>query len=270
MTFLEQEFVTDLSQGERREIDLVARVPKRNGELEMILIHVELESRREPDFPQRMFAYYVLLRRRHRLPVLPIVVYVTGGKGHGQWEWYREDVLSESVLTFRYRRLRLKAFNALEAAQSDDPLVCALAVLMDRRGADPAVLKAASLQGVGRSSLDEARQWMLANIVDSYLPLTGAALRRYEQLLVREEYQMAGRLDYYAWRDQMRNEGREEGTIQAKQEDIVAVLRARFTPIPDELAQRIRAIAAPEALNALLIRAATATSLDEVRAALPN
>jgi hypothetical protein len=81
---------------------------------------------------------------------------------------------------------------------------------------------------------------------------------------------MAGRLDYYAWRDQMRSEGREEGTIQGKQESIVSVLRARFTPVPEELAQRIRTIAAPEVLEALLAHAATATSLDDVQAALPD
>src|SRR5947209_20108697 len=118
---------------------------------DLLRVHVELQARPAPDFPLRMFRYYTLLRQRHGLPVLPIVVYITGGTGRSRWEWYREAVLSETVLWFRYRRLRLKALKAEEAVRSDEPLVCALAVLMARRGADPAILKVQSLEGIRRS-----------------------------------------------------------------------------------------------------------------------
>jgi hypothetical protein len=163
--FLEQEMATDFPQGRHRELDLVARVVTRSGEPEFVLAHVELEARRKRDFPSRMFDYYTILRRRHQLPVLPIVVYITGGRGLKRWEIYREGVFGEVIVTFRYRRLRLQALNATEAVASGDPLVCALAVLMDRRGADLAVLKAVSLESIGRSQLDEARQALLVNVV---------------------------------------------------------------------------------------------------------
>jgi len=215
-------------------------------------------------------SYYTLLRQRHGLPVLPIAVYVTGGKGRRQWEHYREDALEESVLVFRYRRLRLKALRAQEAARSDHPLVCALAVLMDRRGADPAVLKVQSLAGIGRSGLDEARRWFLAHVVETYLRLAPAAQTRYQQLLEQEEHQMAKQWDYYTWRDQMREEGRQEGEVRAKQDGIMMIMQARFAPVPEELRRRVEAIRVPAELDALLVRVATASSLDDVRAALPH
>lgn len=272
VTFLEQEIATDMGQARRRELDLIAQTATKSGDPEMILVHVELQARPEPDFPRRMFEYYALLRGRHHLPVLPIVVYVAGGKSRRQWEWYREGVIGEQILAFRYRQLRLKALKAEEAVRTEYPLVCALAVLMDRRGADLAVLKAQSLEKIGQSGLDEVRQWLLANLVETYLPLTTATQRRYEQLLAREEYQMAKQWDYHAFRDQMREEGLQQGLQQglmsAKREDILTVLRARFTPLPDELTQRIEAIVSPSELDALLVRAATAGSLDEMRASL--
>jgi hypothetical protein len=77
---------------------------------------------------------------------------------------------------------------------------------------------------------------------------------------------MAGRLDYYAWRDQMR----EEGAIRAKRDNILIVLQARFTTVPEELRVRINAMATFAELDRLLIQAATAASLDVVRAALPK
>jgi predicted transposase YdaD len=260
--------VTELGQARRRELDLIARTPTRSGEPELVLVHVELEGRAKPDFPERMCDYYTLLRRRRQMPVLPIVVYITGGRGRRQWEWYRESVLGDVILSFRYRQLRLKSLKAEEAAKSAEPLVCALAVLMDRRGADPAVLKVQSLEHIGRAGLDPLRTWLLANVVESFLPLRAAARKRYEQLLTREEYQMAKQWDYHAWNEHTRAEAMQQGLVRAKREDILTILRARFSPFPDELARQIETISTLSELDALLVRAATANSLDDVRAGL--
>src|SRR5438105_8436611 len=60
VTFLEQEIATDLGQARRRELDLVAQTATRSGEPELVLVHVELQARSAPDFPERMFQYYTL------------------------------------------------------------------------------------------------------------------------------------------------------------------------------------------------------------------
>src|SRR6266581_3196517 len=116
---------------------------------------------------------------------------------------------------------------------------------MDRRGADPAVLKVQSLEGIGRSGLDEARRWFLAHVVETYLRLAPAAQTRYQQLLEQEEHQMAKQWDYYTWRDQMREEGRQEGEVRAKQDGIMMIMQARFAPVPEELRRRVEAIRVP-------------------------
>src|SRR5207247_7188040 len=136
-------------------------------------------------------------------PIVPIVVYITGGRGSGEWEEYREQTFEELIVLFRFRRLRLRAFKAVEAVREGDPLVCALAALMDRRGADLAELKVASLPGIGESALDEARQGLLVNSVETYLPLSTTVEQRYQVLLEQEEHRMAKRTQL-TWFDQVR------------------------------------------------------------------
>jgi hypothetical protein len=243
---------------------LVGEVRTRSGRPELILIHVELQARPEPDFPWRFFEYYTLLRRRHRVPVLPIVLYVRGGRGSERWEIYRELVFDAEIVIFRYRRLRLRSLRAMEVAREGNPLACALAALMDRRGADPAELKATSLKGIGSSSLDEARRWELASFVERYLPLQGTAEARYQEFLGQEEYQVAKRLDYETWRRQER----EEGALLAMRAAVLSALEERFAPVSEEWRRRVEAIEAPSALDTLLRRVITASDAEEARAAL--
>src|SRR5438132_1501536 len=97
ITFLEQEIATDVASGRQRTLDLIAQVRTRLGAAEVVLIHMEFEARYEPDFPPLMFEHFGMLRRRHRIPVLPIAVYITGGRGDDKWEVYRDQWLGETI-----------------------------------------------------------------------------------------------------------------------------------------------------------------------------
>lgn len=261
ITFLEQEIATDVGSGRQRTLDLIAQAGTRSGAAELILIHVEFEARHERDFPSLMCEHYGILRRRHRVPVLPIVVYITGGRGEEKWEEYRDKCLDETIVLFRFLRLRLKGLKAKAVVQEANPLAAALGVLGDRRGADLATVKATSLQTIGGTRLDEARQWLLVNFVQTYLPLRTEEEQRYQEMLAREEHRMAKQVQV-TWGDRMR--------LETKREDVLRVLQARFSAVPEALRRRIEGIDRPETLDALLERAATANVLDEVQAALPN
>ena len=81
LTWLDKEVFLAPPQGDKRHLDLVARLrlradapPPVPGLAELLtLVHVEVESRDsiQPFWP-RMFEYYVQLRRDSQLPVLPI------------------------------------------------------------------------------------------------------------------------------------------------------------------------------------------------------
>lgn len=72
VTFRNAEVFTDIPQGERRIADVVAEVQSLEGEPELVIVHVEIQREREPDFSYRMWQYYVALRQREHKPVIPI------------------------------------------------------------------------------------------------------------------------------------------------------------------------------------------------------
>ena len=86
--WLDKELFLAPPRGEKRQLDLVARLrlrpgapPPRAGVADLVaLVHVELESRDSAAaFRPRMFEYYVQLRRDTQLPVLPIGLFLRVG-----------------------------------------------------------------------------------------------------------------------------------------------------------------------------------------------
>jgi hypothetical protein len=58
VVFLDKEVFTDLPTGRQRTLDLVAQVQTLDGKRELVLIHVEVESRKKgKSFRQRMLRY---------------------------------------------------------------------------------------------------------------------------------------------------------------------------------------------------------------------
>jgi hypothetical protein len=77
--FLDKEVFTDVPEGSRRELDLVAQVHTQDGIPELILLHLEVQAQRQREFPYRMFENYALLRLRYKVLVFPVVVYLVAG-----------------------------------------------------------------------------------------------------------------------------------------------------------------------------------------------
>ena len=87
VTFLDKELFTDLPEGMRRESDIVAQIQTKLGEPEIILVHTEIQTKRTGEMAGRMWEYYALLRLRRKLPVFPIVVYLSPGHFHASVKW---------------------------------------------------------------------------------------------------------------------------------------------------------------------------------------
>jgi len=64
--FLDKEIFTDVTEGQRHEVDLLVRARYR-GSASCFLIHVETQSQSQPEFAQRMFTYFARLHEKHRL-----------------------------------------------------------------------------------------------------------------------------------------------------------------------------------------------------------
>jgi len=132
VTFLDKELPLDFPKGTTRQVDVVARLETHEGEPDIVLVHVEVQSRPERDFARRMFEYSALLWLRDRAPIFPVVLYLQGGKGLTDEE-YRLSLFGRELFRFRYATVGLARLRAEEYVGTE-PLGVALAALMPGRG----------------------------------------------------------------------------------------------------------------------------------------
>ena len=282
--FLPREHFTDRPEGERRELDLVARVPAvtektekkgTQGQAGALLVHVEVEVRARKGMGRRMWDYAMLLRLKHRCPVLSIVLYLQGGPPGLEEVVVRDRLLGDELASFRYLAFGLAGCDAGAYLARPEPLAWALAALMRPPAGRAAHLKLQCLRRIQRADLDEARRFLLVNCVETYLELEGEEAEEYAALLAAETNREVAAMEM-TWADKLeqkvrvqgRKEGRQEGRRQGRQEGVRALvldlLETRFGSVSTQTRRRLEAIQSADELSRLARRLLTAGSLEEL------
>jgi hypothetical protein len=268
--FLDKESFTDLFAGQRRELDLVARMPATSGADRLILVHVEVEGRYRSSMARRLWRYYLQLQLRHQLPVLPVVIFLRGGPAGLSAGEHREEVLGIEVARFRYVSMGLARAEAAEWLERKEALAAALASLMGSSSLSRAEQKILCLRKVCTAQIDEARRFLLVNTVETYLELEGEQLQYYESLLDREAPEM--RASEMTWAEKKQAEGmakgREMGLLQGRHraslEIVSRLLEQRFGPLRPQILRRLEGIEDPDVLSDLAPKILEAKSLEEL------
>jgi hypothetical protein len=251
--WLDKEVFADPPEGSRSILDLVAKLPtrqpvpgQRTGEPDqwLALVHIEIES---PDkvatLRPRMFEAYVQLRRRHRLPVLPIGLYLKVGLGGLGVDVYEEHFWELRPLRFEYLYVGLPALDAVEYVRGDNWLGVALAALMKVPPERVAWLGAEALRRIQQAPVTEERRFLLGECVQAYLPLDEEQQREFERLVVTEPYQGLRAMNT-TWFEkgvqQGIQQGREEGMEAGRREMLREQLEERFGPLAPPVVERLQ------------------------------
>lgn len=170
ITFLEKEFFTDIPTGDRRQLDLLAKVNYR-GQDTCFLIHIEHQSSSETDFAQRMFRYFSYIPPKHGLPVYPIVVFSFDSPQRAEPKRYRIDFPDRKILDFNFVSIQLNRLNWRTFLQQHNPIAAALMSKMKIQPSDRPKVKAECLRLLVSFRLDPARMELVSGFVDTYLRL---------------------------------------------------------------------------------------------------
>lgn len=267
LTFLDKETFTDFPEGSRREADLVVRVYTMTGEPELILVHIEVQTKRRGDFAYRMFEYYTLLRLRHKIPVFPMVLYLAPGAGGLVEESYREQLFGWEVLSFHYKAVGVPDLRSEDYERRSNPLGPALSALM-KPGHTPRVLRRMMIMAQ-RSILtaDDARRALLLNVVDKYLPLDAEEEAEFQRLLGEPEYREVKQMvTVYEKRgiEEGIQQGIERGALQGKRDAVLLIVRSRFDHVPEAVGEKIAALSAVADLDAMLKRAVIVSKAEDL------
>ena len=211
--------------------------------------------------------------------VLPIVLYLRGGpKGQAVLQWVEETAGFE-VCRFRCLALGLSGDQAERHIEAENPLGWALAALMGSERLDNVERKLACLRRIARAPVDEARKFLLFNIVETYLELTQDEHQRYKLKLDDEKDDEVHTMQltweerhyYRGWDeglDMGRQEGRQEGLEEGELEGIRKTLRHqieyRLGALTEAQRKRLDTIRDAEALEELAKRLLDARSLADL------
>jgi hypothetical protein len=252
--------------------DFVARVKTREGKPEIVMVHVEAQTRTNPGFGRRMFEYYALLWLATDLPVLPVALFVRKRAREGnETAVYRHELFEDEVMRFQYRSVALARIEGEEYVERG-PLAAGLSAFMRfRRDADRLELRARLLLRIVTSDLDDEAQFLLGNLIETRLPVPEAELDRYRRLVSRKEYRKVQDVEL-TWADKVRlegvkegrREGLQEGLLRGKRETLKRLLASRFGPLSVRAESRIDALASVEELDSCFDRGLTAGSLAEL------
>src|SRR5437016_3488969 len=106
LVFLDKEIFTDVTSGEKHEVDVVARARFR-GQSSCFLVHVESQSQKQIAFNRRMFCYFARLHEKYGLPVYPIVLF-SHDQIRPEIDAYEIDFSDWRVLRFQFRTIQLR------------------------------------------------------------------------------------------------------------------------------------------------------------------
>ena len=267
MRFLESELFTDVPEGKRRRLDLLAEVETTDAGVELVLVHVEVEARARRAMDRRMWRYAMQLWMRHRRPVVPIVVHLRGGRPDVREVTVEHRFAGLSLASFTYFAFGLARSEAGRYLDRPELLAPALAALMNPGELSPARHKLECLRRIARADVDEAGRFLLMNCVETYVQWSETDQEEYDGLLAEED---DGKVEamQLTWADKIRLQGEDvglrKGRVEGMRDLVTGMIETRFGSVTPDRKQRIEAIDSTDELTRLADRLLTARSLDDL------
>ncbi len=267
--FLDQEFQQVVREAEtgKAYTDKLVKVWRKNGTEIWVLVHVEVQSQAQEEFPERMYIYNYRIYDRYRKPVVSLAILADERETwrpdryrEELWGWYLEmGFPAVKLLDYRER------MGELEENSNPFAVIVAAHLTTQETRRDGTrryegklrIAKSLYRRGYGRQDILE-----LFRLIDWMVNLPKAAEAQFLREIQRfeEEKQMP----YITSFERLGHErGVTEGIIQQRREDVIEVLEVRFQEVPTEVIQKINQIEDPALLKTLLRQAIALGSVEQ-------
>ncbi|MFN3689784.1 MAG: cytosolic protein, partial [Fimbriimonadales bacterium] len=116
---------------QRLFVDCLFQVYLKTGEMQLLLIHIEVQARSQKIFPERMFRYFARLYVEYGLPIVSVAVLVDANP---RWRPTRfEYALGGTRLEFEFLTIKLTDFDPTALEQTDNPAALLLLAFLRAR-----------------------------------------------------------------------------------------------------------------------------------------
>jgi predicted transposase/invertase (TIGR01784 family) len=260
--FLQQEYFTDLVEGETKIVDLLAEV-NQAGEDATFLVHIEPQSTSRSVFPQRMFFYFSRLHQKHLKRIYPIAIFSYDEPYKEAENRYVVEFPDRKVLDFDFMAIQLNRLDWRDFLDRPNPVAAALMAKMKIAKPDRPKVKAECLRLLVTLKLDPAKTRLISKFVDSYLRLD-----------VKEERTFQAEIDTMGLEQkeaimQATTSWEETGIEKGQRSLISLLLEQKVGELPDRISDRVTQLS-PDRLQALAIALLHFESIDDLTAWLEN
>lgn len=243
LVLLDKELFTDVTSGDKYQADLVARADLREPSSSFI-IHIENQSRSEPDFGLRMFRYFCRLYEKHAIPVYPVVVFSFDLPKRPEQNTYKVEFLGEEINVFKYRVIQLNRLAWQDFVARPNPVACAFMAKMQMDVSERPTVKLECLRMLTHLPLDPARKHLISGFIDTYLRLNPEEQAIFEvglSTILPEEREEVMQI-VTSWME----EGIELGLQQGVRSTVQRQLQRRFGELTPELDNAFRQLSLPQ------------------------
>ncbi len=250
-----QKIVRD-SQTDRRRVDKLVKVWRKNGEETWIAIHIEIQGWWEADFGKRMYQYHTLLYNHYQQQIVSLAI-LSDKNPHWKPDTFQYDLWGCKI-RFDFPIVKLLAYkerwDALE--QSNNPFaIVVMAHLQEQETTSDSpqrldvkfrLIRRLYERGYNRRQILE-----LFRFIDWIMLLSPKLATDFETKI--GAYEEERKMKYVTSIERRAIErGLEQGSKKSKRDAIMQVLTLRFNSIPTDLRLRLEEISDISQLKKLL------------------
>ncbi|MCF4966446.1 Rpn family recombination-promoting nuclease/putative transposase [Nostoc sp. CMAA1605] len=258
LTFLPEEIFTDVTSGDKRKIDLLAKVKFREQDT-YFLIHLENQAYNQKEFERRMFHYFARLDAKYLLPIFPIVIFSYDEPKRPEKSQYTVDFPNKKILEFNYIAIQLNNLNWRNFLNQPNPVAAALMAKMDFKPEERVRVKLECLRMLVTLQLNPAKMELISGFIDTYLRLNAT-----EEQALDTELKQANLVEeegimeiVTSWMEKGIErgiergieQGIERGIEQGEQKIVKRQLKRRFNNIDSTLENRIDSLSVEQIEN---------------------
>ncbi|MCT7978458.1 Rpn family recombination-promoting nuclease/putative transposase [Laspinema olomoucense] len=273
--------ITPTGSSGEREGDKLFKVWQKNGEEAYILIHIEVQSQEDSEFPERMYIYHYRSFDIHKKVISLAIL----GCDRPSWRPHSYSYnLAGCSVTFEFPTAKLLDYESQwETLETSlNPLAfLVMAHLKTQASTGKAEereqYKWELVQNLYERGYTETDIINLFRLLDWMMTLPESLQQSFDTKLknYQEERKMPilsniERRAMEAGRKEGRQEGHQEGSLENARSAVLLVLSARFNSVSPELSARVNQIADILMLSQLLQQASVISSVAEFEALIPS
>jgi hypothetical protein len=242
------EIVSD-SDNIKREADKLLEVCLRNGAVEWILIHIEVQSYQDDSFAERMYVYNYRIFDKYRRKVVSIAVLIDSNKAFRP-DHFKQELLG-CTLNFTFPVIKLLDFDSDVIAKEDNPFAIITRVQLAKLESDIHPEKRYSFRmdltkELYRKQYSKEQVIRLYRFIDYILTLPKPKALQFKKEL--ELFEEARKMPYITSTEQIAREegllqgipqGVRQGQLEEAQKAVLKVLELRFGTVSDAIRETI-------------------------------